>query len=349
MHLARIFLKKKMIKIRGLNKFYQVDGRSVVALRDIHLDIGRGEIFGIIGRSGAGKSTLIRTLNLLERPSSGAVLIDDVDITELAAADLVRLRQSIGMIFQHFNLLMSKTVAENIAFPLKIAGKAVDEDKISQLLDLVGLSAHRDKYPAQLSGGQKQRVGIARALANDPKILLCDEATSALDPQTTQSILSLLLDINQKLGLTIVLITHEMQVVRSICDRVAVIEAGEIVENASVVDIFLHPQHAATRDLLHESSGQSGAELAQALAQATRPVLRLSFTGARTHEPILDEVGRALGLRFAILQGAIGRIKHTPYGQLAVEVFDLKDKNIGAVMEAFQSRGVHCDILSEGE
>lgn len=335
-----------MIKIRSLNKFYQVDGRSVSALRDIHLDIGRGEIFGIIGRSGAGKSTLIRTLNLLERPSSGSVVVDGVDMTALSEADLGRVRQSIGMIFQHFNLLMSKTVAENIAFPLKIAGKKIDAQKINDLLDLVGLAAHRDKYPAQLSGGQKQRVGIARALANDPKILLCDEATSALDPQTTQSILSLLRDINQQLGLTIVLITHEMQVVRSICDRVAVIDAGEIVENASVVDIFLHPQHAATRDLLHESSGQSGTELAQALAVATFPVLRLSFTGARTHEPILADIGRELALRFAILQGSIGRIKNTPYGQLVVEVVDLKEENLEALMEEFQSRGVHCQRLT---
>lgn len=337
-----------MIKIRGLDKFYEVDRRQVHALRDIHLDIASGEIFGIIGRSGAGKSTLIRTLNLLERPSRGSILMNDQDITSLDALGLVRLRQSIGMVFQHFNLLMSKTVEENIAFPIKLAGKKPDPNKINGLLDLVGLTEHRDKYPSQLSGGQKQRVGIARALANDPQLLLCDEATSALDPQTTQSILSLLLDINQRLGLTIVLITHEMNVVRTICDRVAVIEAGEIVESGSVVDIFLHPIHAATKHLLHEHGGHSALELDAALTLARGVVLQLSFTGEATHAPILDRVTQELGIRFCILQGTIGRIKHTPYGQLAVEVIDFNGKSLEDLERALQNHGVRSERLSGG-
>ncbi len=234
-----------VIRIENLHKTYRAaDGREVAALADVSLEIGAGEVFGIIGRSGAGKSTLIRTLNLLERPSAGRVLIDGEDITTLDSEGLYALRRRVGMIFQHFNLLNAKTVADNIDWPLKATGHANAAERaarVKELLALVGLSEHGHKYPSQLSGGQKQRVGIARALANRPQILLCDEATSALDPETTQSILRLLLDINRQLGLTIVLITHEMQVIRTICDRVAVIDGGRIVESGRVADVFLHP------------------------------------------------------------------------------------------------------------
>ncbi len=237
------------IRLHGLGKRYP---GGVQALREIDLEIRRGEVFGIIGRSGAGKSSLIRTLNRLERPSEGQVLIDDEDIGGYDGQRLVALRRRIGMIFQHFNLMSAKTVWQNIALPLRVAGvpRARIEERVAGLLQLVGLEEKRDAYPAQLSGGQKQRVGIARALVHQPQILLCDEATSALDPESTQAILALLRDINRRLGLTIVLITHEMAVIREICDRVVVLECGRIVEQGEVWEVFGDPRHAVTRSLL---------------------------------------------------------------------------------------------------
>ena len=228
-----------MIKIQNLNKVYETKNITVNALKDINLNIASGEIFGIIGLSGAGKSTLIRTINRLEDPTSGCIYIDDVDITALNRSNLRDLRKEVGMIFQHFNLLNSKNVFKNIAFPLEIAGMKSEDIKkrVAELLSLVDLSDKSESFPSQLSGGQKQRVAIARALANNPKILLCDEATSALDPKTTKSILGLLKDIQKKFGLTIVLITHQMEVIREICDRVAIIEGGSIIEIGDVVSV----------------------------------------------------------------------------------------------------------------
>ena len=238
-----------MIKLSNIRKTY--DG-STYALQGINLDIAKGEIYGIIGKSGAGKSTLIRCINMLEAPTAGEVVVDGLNLTKMPDNQLRLARKDIGMIFQHFNLLSSATVYENVAFPLKLSGKSAKEiqDKVLPLLELVGLESKKDQYPAQLSGGQKQRVGIARALANNPKVLLCDEATSALDPQTTKSILDLLKDINQSLQLTIVLITHEMQVIKEICDKVAVIENGKIIEQGPVIDIFSKPQQETTRDFI---------------------------------------------------------------------------------------------------
>ncbi len=336
-----------MIRIQHLQKTYEVEGRAIPALSDINLHIGKGKIFGIIGRSGAGKSTLIRTLNLLERPSAGNIFIDGEDITQLDGARLPQLRQRIGMIFQHFNLLNAKTVAANIDWPLKIAGKysaAQRAARVTELLELVGLAEHRDKYPAQLSGGQKQRVGIARALANYPHLLLCDEATSALDPETTQAILRLLLDINRKLGLTIVLITHEMQVIRSICDRVAVIEAGRIVESGEVAEVFLHPQHPVTRGMVAESdpfASDAPALLAQNFAGR---LLRLTYVGDVTYQPILSEIAAATPVRIAILQGTIARIKDTPYGQLLVELQGEPD-DIAQVLRALDQHHIRHEAL----
>ncbi|EXF42874.1 ABC transporter-like protein [Pseudomonas sp. BAY1663] len=240
------------VRFANLGKTYQSALGSVQALRDIDLVVQRGEIFGIIGRSGAGKSSLIRTINRLERPSSGQVLIDGVDIGQLDEDQLVEQRRRIGMIFQHFNLMSAKTVWQNVELPLRVAGVPYGQRqrKVHELLQLVGLLDKRGAYPAQLSGGQKQRVGIARALVHDPEILLCDEATSALDPETTQSILALLREINQRLGLTIVLITHEMAVIREICDRVVVLEQGEVVEQGPVWRVFGAPWHEVTRTLL---------------------------------------------------------------------------------------------------
>jgi D-methionine transport system ATP-binding protein len=247
-----------MITISGLNKQYRTAHGLVPALRDIDLQVEKGDIFGIIGQSGAGKSTLIRCLNRLEEPDSGSVLVEGREITRLGKDELREARKKIGMIFQHFNLLDSRTVRDNVAFPLELAGCPKREigPRVREILDLVGLSERENAYPAQLSGGQKQRVGIARALANRPELLLSDEATSALDPQTTSSILDLLADINRKLGLTIILITHEMQVIRQICSKVAVLDQGRIVETGTVQQVFSAPTSATMQRFLVHSSLQ---------------------------------------------------------------------------------------------
>lgn len=311
-----------MIEIRGLTKFYGTGNRRTVALSNLNLLIGKGEIFGIIGHSGAGKSTLIRCINLLERPNAGQVWVGGVSMTALKRKRLQARRRKIGMIFQHFNLLSSATVYDNIAFPLRLDRRsATDIDtKVKELLALVGLEQHADKYPAQLSGGQKQRVGIARALAGDPDVLLCDEATSALDPQTTEAILKLLLDINQRFELTIVLITHEMSVIQRICDRVAVIHQGAIVEQGRVADVFIKPQHPVTKEFTMRELGQVEQLQAamNALHSAATQIVQISFLGDKTYEAILSRTVRRTGVDFAILQGTISRLKHIPYGLLTV-------------------------------
>ncbi|NJA89800.1 ATP-binding cassette domain-containing protein [Rhodocyclus tenuis] len=333
-----------MIEIDNISKHYVVDGVAIPAISGISLRVEAGEVFGIIGVSGAGKSTLVRTLNLLERPDSGRIRVDGSDITTLSKDQLLRYRRKTGMIFQHFNLISAKTVGENIRFPLKLAGeytRAEMDRRVDELLDLVELGGHRDKYPAQLSGGQKQRVGIARALANHPKLLLCDEATSALDPQTTQSILSLLLDINRRFGLTIVLITHEMDVIRRICDRVAVLDRGVLVEEGVVADVLLHPQHEITRALVQEScpSATTGQRLG-----LSGPLFRLTFLGAVTYQPILQRISAALDVGFNIVEGVVGRIKETPYGQITVQALgDAADP--ARIAAAFGEHAVRCEAL----
>ncbi len=301
-----------MIEFEQVRKIYPKAGAA--ALDGVSLRVERGEVFGVIGQSGAGKSTLIRLINGLEKPTSGRVVVDDADVGALAPAGLRALRRRIGMIFQHFNLLSSKTVAQNVAFPLKLAGtpKAEIDRRTAELLARVGLADHAAKYPAQLSGGQKQRVGIARALATDPAVLLCDEATSALDPETTDQILTLLADLNRELGLTIVLITHEMEVIRRICHRVAVLERGLAVETGEVAEVFLHPKHAVTRRMLADAGLEDGGVPADGSA------LRLTFRGASTYEPILGRIARETGVDYSILSGRIDRIRDEPYGQLTV-------------------------------
>jgi D-methionine transport system ATP-binding protein len=310
-----------LIHLENIHKVYVSPGRISHALAGVDLRIRQGEVFGIIGRSGAGKSTLIRMLNLLERPTEGRVVVRDQDITAMHDSQLRRYRQGVGMVFQHFNLLRSRSVLDNVCFPLKLSGarRSRQLERAHEVLALVGLTDHARKYPSQLSGGQQQRVGIARALANEPELLLCDEATSALDPETTQSILRLLIDINKRLGLTIVLITHSMDVIRAVCDRVAVIDAGQIVETGDVLDVFLHPRHAVTQSLLSESGmdAQGWREMAEGVAGR---LVRLSFRGDATVQPMLSRVSRELNLDLSILQGAVGRIKDTPYGQLVIAV-----------------------------
>ena len=313
------------VRFIGLGKTYP--GQTQPALQGIDLNIRHGEIFGIIGRSGAGKSSLLRTINRLEQPSQGRVLIDQVDIAPFDEDHLVALRRRIGMIFQHFNLMSAKTVWQNVELPLKVAGvaKAERQRKVRELLELVGLQEKHHVYPAQLSGGQKQRVGIARALVHDPEILLCDEATSALDPETTQSILGLLHEINQRLGLTIVLITHEMAVIREICDRVVVLEHGRIVEQGPVWEVFGNPQHEVSKTLL--APLQHGLpEDVQNRLQSEAPsadaavVLRLRFTGSATDEPDLAALFAALGGRVRLLHGGVERIQGHALGQLLLAV-----------------------------
>lgn len=334
-----------MIVLENLRKTYASPDRVSHALAGVSLHIKRGEIFGIIGRSGAGKSTLIRMLNLLERPTEGRVVIDGHDITAYGDAELRKFRQSVGMVFQHFNLLSSRSVLDNVCFPLRLAGVSRREqlERAREVLALVGLSDHADKYPRQLSGGQQQRVGIARALASKPALLLCDEATSALDPETTQSILRLLIDINRRLGLTIVLITHGMDVIRSVCDRVAVIDAGRIVELGDVLDVFLHPQHPVTQSLLSESGMDAEGWRDMAL-DMEGTLLRLSFKGDSTLQPLLSRVSRDLEVDLSILQGSVGRIKDTPYGQLVVAVQG-PAASTSRLPDVLRAHGVHCEEL----
>jgi D-methionine transport system ATP-binding protein len=320
-------LANALVRFIGVGKTYEGAQGPVQALQGIDLNIERGEVFGIIGRSGAGKSSLIRTINRLEQPSSGRVLVDQVDIGEFDEDRLVALRRRIGMIFQHFNLMSAKTVWQNVELPLKVAGVPQAERwrKVGELLELVGLQGKRDAYPAQLSGGQKQRVGIARALVHDPQILLCDEATSALDPETTESILALLRDINQRLGLTIILITHEMAVIRAICDRVVVLEGGQVVEQGPVWQVFGNPRHEVSRTLLAPLQHGLPEELRARLRNTPATpgaalVLRLRVTGAQAGEADLSSLFNLLGGQVSLLQGGIERIQGRALGSLVVAV-----------------------------
>lgn len=334
-----------VIVFNQVQKSYQVGSRAIPALLPTDMTIETGEVFGIVGHSGAGKSTLVRLINLLEPPTGGEILIDDENITRYSAAELRAFRRKVGMIFQHFNLLSSKTVADNIAFPMRLAGiysKADIRDRVQELLARVSLTDQANKYPSQLSGGQKQRVGIARALACRPTILLCDEATSALDPQTTQSVLRLLADLNKELGLTIVLITHEMDVVRRVCDRVAVMDGGRVVEMGAVSDVFLHPKHPTTRDFVFESESVDSQERQEDLQKASGRILRLTFKGEATYKPLLGSVARASGVDFSILSGRIDHIKDTPYGQLTLS---LVGGDLAVAMEAFKAADVHVEVV----
>ena len=317
-----------LIRLEGVGKTYRTrDGIGVRALAEIDLSVTAGSVLGVIGRSGAGKSSLIRLINGLERPSLGRVRVGDAEVSALDERALRQVRRRVGMIFQHFNLLSSRTAFGNIALPLEIEGrgKAAIRARVDDLLALTGLDDQRDRYPSELSGGQKQRVGIARALATGPDVLLSDEATSALDPETTRVILELLARINRDLGLTIVLITHEMSVIRAIADRVAVIEDGRIVEQGDVFEVFTRPQAEITRTLL---AGEMGLTLPRALAgQIVREpipggaaVLRIAFRGPHADDPIIARLARETGIEANILSGTVDEIAGQPFGSLAVSL-----------------------------
>jgi len=319
-----------MIKIQALSLSYPAaNGAAVHALRDIDLHVRAGEIFGIIGRSGAGKSSLVRCINLLNRPGSGQVLVDGRDLTQMNAVQLRAARRNIGMVFQHFNLLSSRTVFDNVALPLELARlpRRAIVARVQPLLELVGLDALAGRYPAQISGGQKQRVGIARALASQPSVLLCDEATSALDPQTTRAILELLRQVQRELGLTVVLITHQMQVIKHIAARVAVMEAGQIVETGSTLDIFTRARHGVTRSLIDEivprqlprAALAQAYELAQQLpAGHSGQLLRLSYADSAARQGLLEHLVRNLGLHVSLLHGQIDEVAGQVFGALAL-------------------------------
>ncbi|PGA71414.1 methionine ABC transporter ATP-binding protein [Bacillus pseudomycoides] len=341
-----------MILLENVKKIYKSKSGDVTAVDNANLKIEKGEIFGVIGYSGAGKSSLIRLFNQLEKPTSGQITIANRVISTITGSELRKARQEIGMIFQHFNLLWSRTVRENIAFPLEIAGvdKVQRRKRVDELIHLVGLEGRGDAYPSQLSGGQKQRVGIARALANNPKVLLCDEATSALDPETTDQILDLLLDINKRLGLTIVLITHEMHVIQKICNRVAVMEKGKIVETGPVLDVFRNPQQEITKRFVKQITDFEDADEAIEHLAEKYPegkVVKLQFIGEVVERPVLQELMKQDGVEVSILQGNIAQTANGAYGSLIVHLNGAEDV-VAKAIATIQQEQVELEVIAHG-
>ena len=343
-----------MIELKHIVKEFNDSGRDVHAVNDVSLTIDNGDIFGIIGFSGAGKSTLVRCINLLGRPTSGEVIIDGRDITALSQKELREARKKIGMIFQHFNLMPSRTVAGNVAFPLKNSGLSKQEikAKVKKLLDMVEIGDKEDAYPSQLSGGQKQRVAIARALANDPKILLCDEATSALDPQTTHSILELLKRLNKELGITIVVITHEMDVVKTICNKVAVMEHGRVVETGDILKVFTEPEADITRAFIRSTSNLSKAE---DFLKADNPVTRikpgelmarLNYNNVRVSQPIISTAILKFQVYMNIVFADVEIVGDSNIGG-TVAIFSGEKENISRALDYFKSVNVDVEVIKD--
>lgn len=341
-----------MIELKDIDVVFKQKDNVVTAVKDVNLSINRGEIFGIVGYSGAGKSTLVRTINLLQRPTHGSVIVNGQNLIELAPAELRTARKKIGMIFQHFNLMNSRTIFDNVAFPLKGRGLSKKEiaHKVAELLNLVGLKEKSDSYPSQLSGGQKQRVAIARALANDPDVLLCDEATSALDPKTTSSILKLLKELNQKLNITMVVITHEMAVVKDLCDRVAVMENGHVLEEGSILEIFTQPKQRLTKEFINTATHfDQEIELVLKHPQTISishesELARLTYTGDQTTQPFITEIIREYGIEINILYGHIEIIQNTPVGNLLVALKG-EPPQIKAATEFLKQHSVKVDSV----
>ncbi|MBX9075941.1 methionine ABC transporter ATP-binding protein [Streptococcus anginosus] len=349
-------MSKEMIQLDHIDVTFQQKKRQIQAVKDVTIHIQERDIYGIVGYSGAGKSTLVRVINLLQVPTSGKIIVDDDVLFDnkvtLTAEQLRRKRQDIGMIFQHFNLMSQLTAEENVAFALKHSGLSKEEkkEKVRTLLELVGLADRAENYPSQLSGGQKQRVAIARALANDPKILISDESTSALDPKTTKQILALLQDLNQKLGLTIVLITHEMQIVKDIANRVAVMQDGQLIEEGSVLDIFSNPQQDLTKDFISTATGIDEAmdkieqqEIVKHLASNSL-LVQMKYAGTSTDEPLLNEIYKHHQVTANILYGNIEILGGTPVGELVVVLSGQKE-NLTAAKAAIREAGVQLTVL----
>ncbi len=341
-----------MIELKGIVKDFSAKGGDVHAVKDVSVTINDGEIFGIIGFSGAGKSTLVRCINLLERPTSGQVIIDGRDLTAMGEKELREERKKIGMIFQHFNLMRARTVYGNIAFSLKKSRltKEQKNEKIMSLLKLVGLEDKKDAYPSQLSGGQKQRVAIARALANDPKVLLCDEATSALDPQTTKSILSLLDEVNKKLGITIVIITHQMEVVKDICDRVAVMDKGKVVETGYTTEVFSKPQKPITKSFIETASNISRIyDLIEAGDKFTDidegdKILILTYSNLNTKDALISYISREYGVDASIIFANVELMKDKPLGKLVI-IIKGSHEGIEKAIEYLRNSGVDVEVI----
>ena len=343
-----------MIELKNISVVFNQGSRKITAVTDVDLTIERGDVYGIVGYSGAVKSTLVRVINLLQRPTTGSVVVDGTEMTALVPRALREKRKSIGMIFQHFNLMDSRTIFDNVDFSLKYSGKSKEErkQKVTELLELVGLSDKAKAYPSQLSGGQKQRVAIARALANDPEILLCDEATSALDPKTTLQILALLRELNKKLGLTIVLITHEMQVVKEICNKVAVMENGQVIEHGESVQIFSQPQQALTRDFIRTATHVDQALETilghEKFSQINDDewLVELSYVGEQTGEPIIAELFSRYQVITNILYGNVEIIQDIPLGSLIVTLKGAK-ANREQALAFLKAQEVNVTILKE--
>ncbi|MFV0560502.1 MAG: methionine ABC transporter ATP-binding protein [Enterococcus sp.] len=345
-----------MIELNNISVTFHQKEKEIHAVQAVNLTVSRGDVFGIVGYSGAGKSTLVRVINLLQKPTSGTVRINDRDITELPTKQLRKARQNIGMIFQHFNLMNSRTIFDNVDFSLKYKGISKQErhQRVTELLTLVGLSDKAKAYPSQLSGGQKQRVAIARALANDPDILLCDEATSALDPKTTVQILNLLKKLNQQLNLTIVLITHEMQVVKEICNKVAIMEDGKIIEQGPSVEIFSRPEKEVTRDFIRTATHIDEAleiitnypEFAE--KTSANWLVELSYIGDQTNEPLIAQLYSKYQVTANILYGTVELIQHVPLGSLIVTLSGEKNQKEQA-LAFLKQQGVSIHILQENK
>ena len=343
-----------MIELKQVDVTFHQAGKTVEAVKDVSLKIEEKDIYGIIGYSGAGKSTLVRTINLLQRPTKGQVTVAGVDLTTLTPPQLREARKKIGMIFQHFNLMNTLSVFENVAFPLKNSGltKQEIENKVQQLLELVGLEDKIQAYPRQLSGGQKQRVAIARALANDPNVLLCDEATSALDPKTTYSILELLKKVNQQLGITIVIITHEMQVVKEICNKVAVMEQGKVIEKGTVLEIFTNPQKSLTKDFIDTATHiNKGIEtvLSHDHLLNLKPgdvLVKISFVGTSTGDPLITKLSTHYQVAANILFGNVEVVQETAVGTLLVGLSGTNE-NIQQALSYIEQSGATVSILDD--
>ena len=344
-----------MIALKNITKTFTVSDKEVHAVQDVSLTINDKDIFGIIGFSGAGKSTLVRCINLLERPTSGLVEIDGQELTKLSSKELRAARKKIGMIFQHFNLMPSRTIFGNVAYPLKGSGltKQQIKDKVHKLLELVGISEKENAFPRQLSGGQKQRVAIARALANDPKILLCDEVTSALDPQTTKSILKLLKKVNETLGITVVVITHEMAVVKDICNRVAVMDHGEVIEEGEVFSVFAAPKKKLTRDFIKTTSNlQKIEELIEdgspvAAINKGELIVRLSYVEKNTSEPLISSVTQKFGITLNIIFADVEIVLNAPIGG-TVAIISGDSAKIDNALQYLIDKNVGVEVIKDG-
>ncbi|TMT00918.1 methionine ABC transporter ATP-binding protein [Apilactobacillus kunkeei] len=344
-----------MIRFKNVNKKYKLDKSILTAVKDVNLEINDGEIFGIIGYSGAGKSTLVRMLDGLEAPTSGSIEINGKDIAKLSSKDLRAQRKKVGMIFQHFNLLWSRTIQQNIELPLEIAGvdKEQRHQKAEKLIELVGLKGRENDYPSELSGGQKQRVGIARALANDPEILISDEATSALDPQTTDEILDLLLEINKKLNLTILLITHEMHAIRKTASKVAVMQDGQVVESGNVYDIFQNPKQAITKRFVSEDDNPNAKDLSMTVDEIIKNypngmVIKLTFKGNQSQQPIVSQMIREFdSLELNIVEGSIHQTQGGSIGSLVLQLLGTPEDQNKAV-EYLKSVNVEAEVINRG-